>query len=169
MMLVPFVVARSEGKPLAVPTVDLLVLIEDQWPRPDKRHLAAKNVEELRNSSSDLRLRRLPKRVIRGSLAILKSPSVSFSPASAERSTVGAVDHRAELENVEHFAVLPDAMLTEGHRRPAPVDTEHQVEHEAWVLVALTGELHMTTEQIEKLDVEEARQLVLDHWARPMR
>jgi hypothetical protein len=39
-------------------------------------------------------------------------------------------------------------------------------EHEAWVLAVLTGELHMTAEQIEALDAEQAKQLVLDHWAR---
>ncbi len=50
--------------------------------------------------------------------------------------------------------------------RPAPVDTEQQVEHEAWVLAALTCEPHMNTEQIEALDAEQARQLVLGHWAR---
>jgi hypothetical protein len=50
--------------------------------------------------------------------------------------------------------------------RPAPVDTEQQVEHEAWVLVVLTSELHMTAEQIEALDAEQAKQMVLDHWAR---
>jgi hypothetical protein len=51
--------------------------------------------------------------------------------------------------------------------RPAPVETEQQVEHEAWVIAVLAGELHMTAEEIEQLDVEEARQLVLDHWSRP--
>lgn len=50
--------------------------------------------------------------------------------------------------------------------RPAPLDTEQRVEHEAWVLAVLTSELHMTAEQIEALDAEQAKQLVLDHWAR---
>jgi hypothetical protein len=51
--------------------------------------------------------------------------------------------------------------------RPAPVEIEQHVEHEAWVIAVLAGELHMTAEQIEGLDVEQARQLVLDHWSRP--
>jgi hypothetical protein len=51
--------------------------------------------------------------------------------------------------------------------RPAPVETEQGGEHEAWVLAVLAGELHMTAEQIEELEVEQARQLVLDHWGRP--
>ncbi len=51
--------------------------------------------------------------------------------------------------------------------RPAPVEAEQQVEHDAWVLAVLVGELHMTAAQIEKLDAEQARQLVLDYWARP--
>jgi hypothetical protein len=50
--------------------------------------------------------------------------------------------------------------------RPASVEAG-QVEHEAWVLAVLAGELHMTAEQIAALDVERARQLVLDHWSRP--
>jgi hypothetical protein len=50
--------------------------------------------------------------------------------------------------------------------RPAPLDTEQHVEHEAWVLAVLTSELYMTAEQIEALDAEQAKQLVLDHWAR---
>lgn len=51
--------------------------------------------------------------------------------------------------------------------RPALVDAQQQVEHEAWVLAVLTGELHMTAEQIQELDIQGARQLVLDHWSRP--
>jgi hypothetical protein len=51
--------------------------------------------------------------------------------------------------------------------RPAPVEAEQQVEHEAWVLAVLAGELHMTAGQIEELDAQQARQLVLDHWSQP--
>ncbi len=51
--------------------------------------------------------------------------------------------------------------------RPAPLETEQQVEHEAWVIAVLTSELHMAAEQIEELDSEQAKQLVLDHWSRP--
>jgi hypothetical protein len=51
--------------------------------------------------------------------------------------------------------------------RPVSVEAEQQVEHEAWVLAVLTGELYMTAEQIEGLDAQQAKQLVLDHWARP--
>jgi hypothetical protein len=50
--------------------------------------------------------------------------------------------------------------------RPVTVEVE-QVEHEAWVVAVLAGELHMTANQIATLDVEHARQLVLDHWSRP--
>jgi hypothetical protein len=49
----------------------------------------------------------------------------------------------------------------------APMDTEQQVEHEAWVLAVLVGELQMTAKQIEELDAEQARQLVLDRRSRP--
>jgi hypothetical protein len=51
--------------------------------------------------------------------------------------------------------------------RPVPVEAEQQVEHDAWVIAVLASELHMTVEQIEELDPEQARKLVLDHWSRP--
>jgi hypothetical protein len=50
--------------------------------------------------------------------------------------------------------------------RPVPVEAD-LVEHEAWVVAVLAGELHMTAEQIAALDIERARRLVLDHWSRP--
>ena len=51
--------------------------------------------------------------------------------------------------------------------RPAPVKAEQQVEHEAWVIAVLAGELHMTADEIAELDAEQAKQLVLEHWSRP--
>ncbi len=50
--------------------------------------------------------------------------------------------------------------------RPVPVE-DGAVEHEAWVMAVLAGELHMTAKQIGELDVEQAKQLVIDHWSRP--
>ncbi len=50
--------------------------------------------------------------------------------------------------------------------RPASVEAE-QVDHEAWVVAVLAGDLHMTAEEIATLDAEHARRLVLDHWSRP--
>jgi hypothetical protein len=50
--------------------------------------------------------------------------------------------------------------------RPVPVESE-QVQHEAWVIAFLARELHMTAREIVALDVERARQLVLEHWSRP--
>jgi len=51
--------------------------------------------------------------------------------------------------------------------RPASIEKKQQVEHDAWVLAVLVGDLHMTAAQIERLDAEQARRLVLDQWARP--
>jgi hypothetical protein len=51
--------------------------------------------------------------------------------------------------------------------RPAPIETDQRIEHEGWVIAVLTSELHMTAEQIAELDVEQAKQLVLNHWSRP--
>jgi hypothetical protein len=50
--------------------------------------------------------------------------------------------------------------------RPGAMEDE-PVEHEAWVVAVLAGELHMTTKRIGELDPEQARQLVIDHWSRP--
>lgn len=50
--------------------------------------------------------------------------------------------------------------------RPVAVG-EGPVEHEAWVIAVLTGELYMSAEEIETLSPEEAQQIVNDHWSRP--
>jgi hypothetical protein len=51
--------------------------------------------------------------------------------------------------------------------RPGAVEAEQPIEHEAWVVAVLAGDLHMTAEQLAVLDTEHAKQLVLDHWSRP--
>jgi hypothetical protein len=51
--------------------------------------------------------------------------------------------------------------------RPAALDESERVEHEAWVVAALARGLHMTAEQIAALSIDDAKQLVLDHWSRP--
>jgi hypothetical protein len=72
--------------------------------------------------------------------------------------------HQIKVSRAEFWEALSSG---EPVARPAPVEAEQPVEHEAWVLAVLVGELHMTVEQIEVLDSERARQLVLDHWSRP--
>jgi hypothetical protein len=48
-----------------------------------------------------------------------------------------------------------------------PVGTEEAtVEHDAWVVAVLVGELHMSAEELEGLSEEEAVRLVHEHWAR---
>jgi hypothetical protein len=48
-----------------------------------------------------------------------------------------------------------------------PVETEKgPVEHDAWVIAVLVGELHLSAEEIEGLTEEEAVRLVHEHWAR---
>ncbi len=34
-------------------------------------------------------------------------------------------------------------------------------------MAVLAGELHMAAEQIKELDIEEAKQLVIEHWSQP--
>ncbi len=50
--------------------------------------------------------------------------------------------------------------------RPVPVE-DAPVEHEAWVVAVLTGDLHMTAEEIEKLTPDEAQRIVNEYWSRP--
>ena len=78
-------------------------------------------------------------------------------------------DRRALLIGAKTHPTPFREALTSGEpvAQPVSMDTEQQVEHEAWVLAVLVGELHMTAKQIEELDVEQARQLVLDHRFRP--
>jgi hypothetical protein len=52
-------------------------------------------------------------------------------------------------------------------KRPVETDDEGEaVEHEAWVIAVLVGELHMTPEEIEKLTEQDAIDLVHGHWSR---
>lgn len=76
-------------------------------------------------------------------------------------------DRRALLIGAKIHPTPFREALTSGEPVTQSADTEQQVEHEAWVLAVLVGELHMTAKQIEELDVEQARQLVLDHRSRP--
>lgn len=54
-------------------------------------------------------------------------------------------------------------------KRPAgrPVELEAKpVEHDAWVVAVVVGELHMTAGQIAALSTDEAQRLVHEHWSR---
>jgi hypothetical protein len=51
--------------------------------------------------------------------------------------------------------------------RPVELDSDRPVEHEAWVIGVLVGELHMSAAEIEPLTEEEAKQLVYEHWSKP--
>ncbi|MDQ3721072.1 MAG: hypothetical protein M3350_09890 [Actinomycetota bacterium] len=51
--------------------------------------------------------------------------------------------------------------------RPAQVEEDQPVEHEAWVVAVLAAEMHMSADEIQALDVDEARDLVHRYWARP--
>lgn len=51
--------------------------------------------------------------------------------------------------------------------RPVPVDEDEAVEHEAWVVEVLANDLRLSSEAIQGLSVEAAKQRVTDHWSRP--
>jgi hypothetical protein len=75
----------------------------------------------------------------------------------------GVLRHQLEVSREQFW---------ESIRAQRPVDRpteleERPVEHAAWVVAILVGELHMTAEQIAALSEEEAQGLVQEHWSRP--
>ena len=50
--------------------------------------------------------------------------------------------------------------------RPAPVE-EPVYQHPAWIVNVLSGQLHMSDDDIAKLGAQEAERLVHEHWSRP--
>lgn len=51
--------------------------------------------------------------------------------------------------------------------RPQPDEPLEVVEHHAWVVAVLVGELHMSAEELAALSREEAERLVHEHGSRP--
>lgn len=49
--------------------------------------------------------------------------------------------------------------------RPATLDEDEVVEHEAWVIRVLAGELHMSPDEIAALGEVEAKERVYAHWS----
>jgi hypothetical protein len=75
----------------------------------------------------------------------------------------GVLRHQLEVSREQFWECI------RAHRpvdRPTELE-EGPVEHEAWVVAVLVGELHMTAEQIAALSEEEAQGLVQEHWSRP--
>jgi hypothetical protein len=73
---------------------------------------------------------------------------------------------------LRHQLEVSRQQFWEGIRTQRPVDRpvepeEGPVEHEAWVVAVLVGELHMSAEQIAALSREEGQKLVQEHWSRP--
>ena len=94
--------AGRQVQAAAVQAVDLRVLVDDERARADEAHLAAPDVEELRQLvERGARAGSAPTRVIRGSSAILNRPSVSLRWTRSALQLLGVRDHRAELEDLE--------------------------------------------------------------------
>ena len=98
-----------------------LVLLDHERARADEAHLAAHDVEQLRQLvQRGACAASRPTRVTRGSSAILNRPScASLRSRSDVLHRLGVGDHRAELEHVEALAVAADAQLAEEHRAAA--------------------------------------------------
>lgn len=50
--------------------------------------------------------------------------------------------------------------------RPQPAEPVVVVEHDAWVVAVLVGQLHMSPDELATLSREEAERLVHEHWSR---
>jgi hypothetical protein len=72
--------------------------------------------------------------------------------------------HQLEVSRAEFWDAIATGQPVD---RPTRLDEEAPVEHEAWVVAVLVGELHMRAEEIQRLSREEAIQLVHRHWSRP--
>ncbi len=84
-------------------------------------------------------------------------------PSSGRFASI--LHHQLKVSRADFWQALRSG---EPVARPAAVEAEaEEAEHEAWVVAVLAGDLHMTAEEIALLDIEQARQLVLDHWSRP--
>lgn len=90
------------------------------------------------------------------------SHSRSGRPSPGRFSTI--LRHQLEISRDEFWRALREGAPVE---RPVPVE-DQSVEHEAWVVAVLVGELHMSADEIAALDAEQARRLVFEHWARPV-
>src|SRR5581483_11571633 len=100
--------ARADEMPLGVARMLLLELLHENRPlgaRTDHRHVAAQDVEELRQ---------LVERGAADEFADLRHARVADRrEASAVLLRVGA--HRAELEDLERLAAAPDPLLAVEH------------------------------------------------------
>ena len=72
--------------------------------------------------------------------------------------------HQLEVSREEFWTAIRTG---EPVQRPVPLDDEEVVEHDAWVIQVLVGELHMSAEEIAELSEEEAKAHVYEHWSRP--
>jgi hypothetical protein len=71
--------------------------------------------------------------------------------------------HQLEVSKEEFWRCIGTGAPVD---RPVAVE-DAPVEHEAWVVAVLVGELHLDPDEIAALTVEEARQIVHDHWSQP--
>src|SRR4051794_16350328 len=111
--------ARHAGRQVQAPSVqpgDALVLGAHKRARPDEAHLAGQDVEELR----DLVERKAPQQSSHGGdagiVGDLEEPVTRLVALEQLRlHRVGAVDHRAELEDPERLGLAADPRLAEEH------------------------------------------------------
>src|ERR1700735_4393771 len=103
-----------EGQAATMPSLDALILVEDQRTRPNQAHLAAQHVEQLGQLvqgglSQEVADARYP-----GILGDLEEALLGFVAIDqGVLELLGFGDHRAELEQPEATLVAPDPHLAE--------------------------------------------------------
>ena len=112
--------------------VDAQHVAHRQRPRADEAHVAAQDVQELRQLvEAELARITPPTRVTRGSLRILKTgPRRLVELLERRLALLGVGHHRAELEEAEAPAAESDALLHEEHRA-ARVELDDEGEQQA--------------------------------------
>src|SRR5205814_7364380 len=109
--------ARHEVEAAALPAVDAAILVGHERPRPDEAHLAANHVDELGQLvqiGAAKEAAHTRDAWVLGHLEEALGALVARHELRLHR--VGAVVHRAELEDPEGLAVAADAPLAEQDR-----------------------------------------------------
>jgi hypothetical protein len=72
--------------------------------------------------------------------------------------------HQLEVSRTEFWNALETGAPVE---RPVDLDEDAAVELPAWAVRVLTGDLHLSVQEIAGLSPDEAVRLVHEHWAQP--
>ena len=107
------------AQPPVLPVFVLRDLARDRWARADQAHLAAQDVEQLRQLvQAGAPEEAADRRDARIALHLEQRAARLVAGAQLLQQTIGVLTHRAELPHPEAHAVFANPLL--GDRRPAP-------------------------------------------------